>query len=69
MKANVNWLGHFVFLVIYCLFYGGCCLMGGNKWLKSLHTLCSLPYGHPHVSSTSLPEECSKNRVHLDKQR
>lgn len=47
----LKWLSHFVLLVVLCLIHGGCSLVDVNIWCKDLHTLCPLPYAHPHATT------------------
>lgn len=45
MKANVNQLSHFVYLVVQHIFNGGCFLADVNMWNKifMLHAHCIYP--------------------------
>lgn len=43
--ANVNWRSHFVFLVIYCLFCGGCSLV-----VLTYDTKISILCAHCHMA-------------------
>lgn len=44
---HVDWLSHFIYLVVQYLCHGECLWMGINMQNKTLHSLCPLPYCPP----------------------
>lgn len=58
---NINWLVHFVCLVVQCLIYDGYFFESVNMRNMNLHTLHPLPYVHPHARTS--------HQVHPNTQR
>lgn len=59
--ANVNWLNHFIYLVVYYFHCGGCFLAEVSVWYKNFYTLYPFASAHPLASTPDLFSPVTQN--------